>query len=256
MNYLRLLTYMLLFCLRTHAQDIILKTDRTEVSAKVTELTTSEVKFKYFNRQDGPTYALKKSEVFAIVYQDGTRETFTNSAAPPVDTPQDSKRMADLPTSANIPSTVRTEKRIGFTGGLFYTTPSMAFGQSHGFGVTAGFYFLGRSRKGAGLIEFDQLFFFNDVTTRFGLISFNGVVRTSENGRFYLGGGGGLGTISTEITTYDYALKRNTTKRVGELGFGGKAFIGYGAFRVSLLMPFLENSDGGLVTVGFVKSIF
>ena len=76
--------FLLLLCQWVKAQDTILKTDKTEVTAKVAEITTDEIKFRYFNRLDGPIYTLKKSEVFVIIYQDGTRETFTN--APPAPT--------------------------------------------------------------------------------------------------------------------------------------------------------------------------
>ncbi len=78
---------MSLCCSLAKAQDTILKTDQTEVSVKVTEITTDEVKFKYFNRLDGPTNSLQKSEVFVIIYKDGTREKFNEAVAKPAAAP-------------------------------------------------------------------------------------------------------------------------------------------------------------------------
>ncbi|WP_461053775.1 hypothetical protein [Spirosoma arcticum] len=82
MKTIQLFILILLLCPLVKAQDTILKTDQTELSAKVVEVTNDEVKFKHFNRLDGPTYTLKKSEVFVIIYKDGTREKFTSVPMP------------------------------------------------------------------------------------------------------------------------------------------------------------------------------
>ncbi len=256
--------FLLLLCQWANAQDTILKTDQTEVSAKVVEITTDEVKFKYFNRLDGPTYTLKKSEVFVVIYKDGTREKFgpanaTLTSSDYTETPvsQPVKPSSSPVTSSYSTPSVTESKRSGFTYGLNYTTPSLAFGQAHGMGLGWGYYFLGRGRKGGGLIDTDVLYLFNNVSTQYGLISLNGMVRASETSKFYLGGGVGLGSVSVDIETYDYALRRTTTKREGALGFGGKAFMGYGLFRVSIIMPSFEGiQGGGLVTIGFSTNPF
>jgi len=59
-----------------NAQDIILKTDGTEIQAKVTEIGTEDVKYHRFDNQTGPVYNLKKSEIFMITYQDGSKDVF------------------------------------------------------------------------------------------------------------------------------------------------------------------------------------
>lgn len=64
------------------AQDIIIKNDKTEIKAKVLEITDEHVKYKEFDFQDGPIYNLKKSEIFVIIYKNGKRETFPTSPAP------------------------------------------------------------------------------------------------------------------------------------------------------------------------------
>lgn len=59
------------------AQDIIIKTNREEIKAKIIEITDDAIKYKEFNFQDGPTRNIKISEVFMILYENGKREKFT-----------------------------------------------------------------------------------------------------------------------------------------------------------------------------------
>lgn len=66
-----------LMALPMMAQDIIIFTNGTEVEAKVTEVSDSEVKYKTFNNQTGPTWVKKTSEIFMIRYENGTKQTFT-----------------------------------------------------------------------------------------------------------------------------------------------------------------------------------
>jgi hypothetical protein len=67
------------------AQDIILKQDKTRIQAKVLEIGDEVVRYKQFDFQDGPTYTIRKAEVFMILYKGGRTETFdaaTPSPAP------------------------------------------------------------------------------------------------------------------------------------------------------------------------------
>lgn len=56
------------------AQDIIYKTDGTEIKAKILELTTETIKYKKFEQLEGPTRNILLSDVFMIIYEDGTKE--------------------------------------------------------------------------------------------------------------------------------------------------------------------------------------
>ncbi len=74
---------LLLFCnLKINAQDIIVKTDGAEIQAKVTEINSSEVKFKRLDNIDGPLYTLSQSEITSIKYPNGKIETFTKIVKP------------------------------------------------------------------------------------------------------------------------------------------------------------------------------
>ena len=66
------------------AQDVILKKDNTTVLSKVLEVTSTEIKFKKWSNQDGPTYSISRSEVISINYQNGDVDKFID---PVVTTP-------------------------------------------------------------------------------------------------------------------------------------------------------------------------
>jgi len=59
------------------SQDILTYKNGTETKVKVTEITSSEVKFKKFDNIDGPLYSILKSDLFMIKYENGTKEVFS-----------------------------------------------------------------------------------------------------------------------------------------------------------------------------------
>ncbi len=79
---LTLILFLMTICLSV-AQDVIIQTNGTEIQAKVIEIKPDEVKYLRFDNQSGPTYIINKSEVFMIKYENGTKDVFTTSEAPP-----------------------------------------------------------------------------------------------------------------------------------------------------------------------------
>lgn len=61
------------------AQDIIVFEDGNEVQAKVTEVSSMEIKYKKFSNLNGPTYIAAISDVVRIDYENGEREIFDKS---------------------------------------------------------------------------------------------------------------------------------------------------------------------------------
>jgi len=57
-------------------QDIILLRTGEEIRAKITEVTSTEIKYKRFDNLDGPNYITSKSEIFMITYENGRKEVF------------------------------------------------------------------------------------------------------------------------------------------------------------------------------------
>ena len=57
------------------AQDIIVKKDGSTIMSKVLEIGTSEIKYKKFSNQQGPIYTIARSDVMAINYENGEKES-------------------------------------------------------------------------------------------------------------------------------------------------------------------------------------
>lgn len=64
------------------SQDVILKKDNTTVLSKVLEVTSTEIKYKKWSNQEGPTYSISRSEVMRINYQNGDVDKFNDNIAP------------------------------------------------------------------------------------------------------------------------------------------------------------------------------
>lgn len=62
--------------LKSMAQDVIIKNDKKEINSKVIEITEDVIKYRKFEMLDGPIYSINKSEVFMIIYKNGTKEYF------------------------------------------------------------------------------------------------------------------------------------------------------------------------------------
>lgn len=60
------------------AQDIIVQKDGSTIQAKVVKVTQSEVEYKKFNNQNGPTYTISTKDLQCINYQNGTKDTFVS----------------------------------------------------------------------------------------------------------------------------------------------------------------------------------
>lgn len=66
------------------AQDVIVKRDGTEIKSKVIEISDLTLKYRLFQDSDGPIRNINKSDVFMIIYQNGTRENFEKQQAKPI----------------------------------------------------------------------------------------------------------------------------------------------------------------------------
>lgn len=78
-NYSFLILF--LFCsLFTMAQDKIHKKNGEILEAKVTEVGTTEIKYKIFTDQAGPVYTIEKEQIIKIIYESGRVENYQLSA--------------------------------------------------------------------------------------------------------------------------------------------------------------------------------
>ena len=69
------------------AQDLILKRDSSRIEARVTEISTSEVRYKRPSNPEGPTYVLPLADIRAIRYANGDEELFEAPAPAPAPAP-------------------------------------------------------------------------------------------------------------------------------------------------------------------------
>ena len=70
-----------------HAQDVLVKKDGSTILAKVLKITETEVEYKDFNNQDGPTRVISIANLQAINYQNGQKETFSEQTTNPAQKP-------------------------------------------------------------------------------------------------------------------------------------------------------------------------
>ncbi len=76
------------------AQDIIVKNDKTEIKAKIEELTETTIKYKKIEMLDGPSYNINKRDVFMIIYKNGTKEYMESTASQPAVAIQETRQPA------------------------------------------------------------------------------------------------------------------------------------------------------------------
>lgn len=81
MRIIILIVFIITKCsISVFSQDLIIKKNGDEISAKVTEITTDAIKYKRFENTEGPVYSIPKNEVFMIRYQNGSKETFSQES--------------------------------------------------------------------------------------------------------------------------------------------------------------------------------
>ena len=78
--------FLVVLSLGCYAQDLIVTRDGSVIQAKVAEIGTSEVKYKKWANIDGPIYVVAKSDILAITYQNGEKESFTEVKIEPKQT--------------------------------------------------------------------------------------------------------------------------------------------------------------------------
>lgn len=61
------------------AQDIIVQKNGSTIQAKVLKVSQSEVEYKKFSNQNGPTYTISTKDLQCINYENGTKDTFVSA---------------------------------------------------------------------------------------------------------------------------------------------------------------------------------
>lgn len=70
------------------AQDIIVKKDGSIIQAKVLKINTSDIEYKNYSNQNGPTYIINITDLLSINYENGEKESFVNTSTSSVTQPR------------------------------------------------------------------------------------------------------------------------------------------------------------------------
>ena len=65
------------------AQDVIVTRDGKRIDAKITEVSSTDIRYKEASNPDGPTFVLRNDEINTIIYQNGSVKTFDHTSAAP-----------------------------------------------------------------------------------------------------------------------------------------------------------------------------
>ena len=131
-----LLLLLLFLCpVLASAQDVIVKNDGSTILSKVLEITSTEVKYKKFSNLEGPTYSLTKTDVQAINYENGEKDTFTSTESPSIQSTQEVNyaQVIDANDDRRVPDRMHMSIRagsslgVGEAGGILFVQGGFGF---------------------------------------------------------------------------------------------------------------------------------
>ena len=87
------------------AQDVITLNNGVDIKVVVEEVRMNDIRYKRFDNLNGPVYTLPKSEIFRIVYENGTMDVFSGNTVNTItsETPQQTQysRPVNHPTTSS-----------------------------------------------------------------------------------------------------------------------------------------------------------
>lgn len=86
------------------AQDIIYMLNGDEVKAKLTEISSSELKYKRMDNLDGPVFVIERNKVFKVKYANGQSEVMTKPGAAPAASPAPAASFAGTTSAPSTPT--------------------------------------------------------------------------------------------------------------------------------------------------------
>ncbi len=92
-----LLFFAALIYLSAMAQDIIVTKKAERIEALITEVSSTEIRYKKWNYQDGPVFVAQTSDLSAIIYKNGEVQVFNNKA-------EEKTATKEVATNSNVKS--------------------------------------------------------------------------------------------------------------------------------------------------------
>jgi hypothetical protein len=156
------------------SQDVITKKLGEDIQVKISEITTTQIKYYRFDNLKGPIYSIDKSEVLMIRYENGTKDIFTES---------------NKSTEKVTPNNVTQVKQDGITNHKYKNRIGLTIGGGSGFQNTPVVELTDGTEAtisfgGGTLIEFEYGYEFNkhfDLTLNIGG-QFSELSQTVDNG--------------------------------------------------------------------------
>jgi len=152
-NLILIFSSITLLITKVNAQDIIIKNDKAEIKSKVIELTSTTIKYKKWENQDGPLYNIEKTEVFMILYANGQREIIKqDNAVINASVNNRSETKSNITSVQNQPNNYKKDSIIDYkntklqyhpTRLNFGLAPSFSFGPETEFTIISNYINLG-----------------------------------------------------------------------------------------------------------------
>lgn len=92
------------------SQEIITLVNGDVIRAKILEIRQTEISYKKFDLQSGPTYIVNKSDIATIAYEDGTKDSFNSDQSEQ----EVIEPTAEVPTPAKVIETDQNQKKFSF----------------------------------------------------------------------------------------------------------------------------------------------
>jgi len=270
LNFTRTILIALLFIapILAKAQDIIIKTDKTEIKSKVLEITDDAIKYKKFEALDGPTYSVKKAAVFMILYKNGTKEYMDNPTPPPAPvatatpaaqaTPNAPAIKVSQPESETTWDPLRlltyfssTSTPDGYTGTISSTAVNIEF--TRDFKVIPDFFNVGFGP----VLSIASASAPNYTVSKTGAVVSNGTISSSSTGYGLVGYGSAYISLNKILTGNGTATGFYPFARAGYQyistsdGNGNSASAGDGIFEFGIDYKFSKNFAVTVVTSKF-----
>jgi hypothetical protein len=220
--------------LAVSGQDIILKKTGEEIQAIIIDVSPGVIKYKKFENQDGPIFAIAREQVDKILYQNGKAETFRQEEPEEIKKP-DKQRQIEVPLKpspvlgfhmayggSNIYGDIENGKLLLATAlGASFTMPA---GKNNGIYLEADLLSIGCGLDDWNVIDYNgDLIEFTDAREDLGYLSLILLDRYFLNAkRIFFIEGGLYGSVLISATISGQARISNSHGVVDEGAFEEK----------------------------------
>lgn len=96
------------FCAALSAQDILVTAKAERIEALITEVSPTEIRYKKWNYQDGPTFVVSVNDLSAVIFKNGEVQVFNKKTAAATTTKQTTAQTTTANNQEATPTTAST----------------------------------------------------------------------------------------------------------------------------------------------------